>query len=459
MCSAASFARLRECRSGRRTTEPAQTFRLAQTQASFATCDHLEMSTPLRILAIAGSLRARSTNLLLLETAALLASADLRLEIFPELGNIPLFNPDRNDLPPAVATLRASIQAVDAIILSTPEYAHGLPGALKNALDWLVSGIELTDKPVVLFNASPRSVYAQAALREVLVTMGARFIDDACVTVPLTADMRTPQQLAADPAIAQPIAAALQRLSADITALAANLAAAASEPLGRALPNWQPRPLPERRSIRGRYSRIEPLDPVRHAEPLYAPLCNDSGADGFTYLPANPPADRNEWRSRLDTYAASHAASPDPLFFTLFDESGHPAGICAYLRIAPEHGSIEVGHIHLSPQLQRTRAATEIQYLLMRHAFDDLGYRRYEWKCDALNAPSRRAALRLGFRFEGIFLNAIVYRQRSRDTAWFSITDDEWPHVRRGFEAWLAPTNFDAEGRQLHSFASLRAQE
>ncbi|MDQ1453272.1 MAG: hypothetical protein QOK38_3138 [Acidobacteriaceae bacterium] len=416
------------------------------------------MSTPLRILAISGSLRDRSTNLLLLQTAALLACVDLRLEIFPELGNIPLFNPDRTGVPPAVAALRASIQAADAIILSTPEYAHGLPGALKNALDWLVSGIELTDKPVVLFNASPRSVYAQAALREVLVTLGARMLDDACVTIPLTADMRTPQQLVSDPAVAQPIAAALQRLSASITALAANRAAAASQPIGRALPKWQPRPIPERRSFSGRYSRIEPLDPIRHAEPLYASLCSDSGADGFTYLPANPPADRHEWRSRLDIYAASHGASPDPLFFTLFDESGHPAGISAYLRIAPEHGSIEIGHIHLSPQLQQTRAATEIQYLLMRHAFDDLGYRRYEWKCDALNAPSRRAALRLGFRFAGIFLNAIVYKQRSRDTAWFSITDDEWPHVRRGFEAWLAPGNFDAEGRQLQSLASLRAQ-
>ena len=106
-----------------------------------------------------------------------------------------------------------------------------------------------------------------------------------------------------------------------------------------------------------------------------------------------------------------------------------PLGSAAYLRIAPEHGSIEIGHIHLSPRLQQTRAATEIQYLLMRHAFDDLGYRRYEWKADALNAPSRRAALRLGFRFEGIFLKAIVYKQRSRDTAWFSIIDDEWPQA------------------------------
>ena len=411
------------------------------------------MGTPLRFLAIAGSLRARSTNLLLLESAAILAGTEMPLEIFPDLGRIPLFNPDRTDLPPTVATLRASIQAADAVIFSTPEYAHGLPGALKNALDWLVGGIELTDKPVVLFNASPRSIYAQAALREVLVTLGARMLEDASVTIPLTADSRTPQQLVTDAAIAQPIAAALQRLGTSITALAANSTAAASQPLGRGLPHWQPRPLPERRGFQGLYSRIEPLDPVRHGEQLYAALCNESGAAAWTYLPANPPVDRNEWRNRLENYAASH----DPLFFTLFEESGHAAGICAYLRIAAEHGSIEIGHIHLSPQLQQTRTATEIQYLLMRHAFDDLGYRRYEWKCDALNAPSRRAALRLGFRFEGIFFNAIVYKQRSRDTAWFSITDDEWPRVRRAFEVWLAPENFDADGRQLHSLASMRA--
>ena len=417
------------------------------------------MSTHLRILAIPGSLRARSTNLLLLETAALLAGADMRLEIFAQLGDIPLFNPDRTDVPPAVAALRASIESADAVILSAPEYAHGLPGALKNALDWLVSGIELTGKPVALFNASARSVYAQAALREVLVTLGASFLDRACVTVPLTADSRTPLQLAADPMIATPIATALDRLSSGIAART-NSAANASQPTGRALPNWQPRPFPERRSFRGRYcaprgNSIEPLDAAKHARALYASLCNPSDISGFTYLPANPPADIEEWRTRLENYAAGR----DPLFFTLFDESGNAAGICAYLRIAPEHGSIEIGHIHFSPELQQTRVATETQYLLMRHAFEDLGYRRYEWKCDALNAPSRRAALRLGFRFEGIFLNAVVYKQRSRDTAWFSITDDEWPRVRRGFEAWLAPENFDAEGRQLHSLASLRAQD
>jgi NAD(P)H-dependent FMN reductase/RimJ/RimL family protein N-acetyltransferase len=419
------------------------------------TCDHHSMSTPLRILAIPGSLRARSSNLLLLQTAAALAGSELQIEIFSGLAGIPPFNPDLTGIPAAVASLRASIQAADALILSTPEYAHGLPGMLKNALDWLVGGIELAGKPVALFNASARSLYAQAALRDVLATMDAHFLDDAHVTVPLIADTRTPQQLAADPTIAAPILAALRRLSASVTAIAKSSTANASQPVGRALPQWQLRPFPERRSLRGRYSHIEPLDPSAHAEPLYAALCKPADSDAFTYLPANPPADIDEWRQRLE----KHAATRDPLFFTVFDESECAAGMCAYLRIAPEHGSIEIGHIHWSPQLQQTRAATEIQYLLMRHAFDDLGYRRYEWKCDALNAPSRRAALRLGFRFEGIFLNALVYKQRSRDTAWFSITDEEWPRLRRGFGAWLAPENFDADARQLHSLAGLRAQE
>jgi NAD(P)H-dependent FMN reductase/RimJ/RimL family protein N-acetyltransferase len=413
------------------------------------------MSTPLRILGIPGSLRARSTNLLLLETVALLAPPQAQLEIFTRLADIPPFQPDTppDIRPAAVAALRQAITAADAVVFSVPEYAHGLPGVLKNALDWLVDGIEFTHKPVALFNASARSVYAQAALRETLITMGADFLNDAYLTIPLTGGVRTPQQLVTDSAIAAPITAALQHLVASLTTLAKNSATEPSQPLGRAMPHWQPRPLPQRHSFRGRYSHIDPLDASLHAEALYESLCTSSGIAGFTYLPANPPASIEEWRQRLE----KHAASQDPLFFTLFDETGRAAGLCAYLRIAPEHGSIEIGHIHLSPPLQQTRAATEIQYLLMRHAFDDLGYRRYEWKCDALNAPSRRAALRLGFRFEGIFLNAVVYKQRSRDTAWFSVIDEEWPRVRRGFEAWLAPENFDAEGRQLHSLASLRA--
>ena len=313
-----------------------------------------------------------------------------------------------------------------------------------DTLDWLVGGIELTDKPVVLFNASPRSIYAQAALRETLITLGARILEDACVTIPLTADSRTPQQLAIDAAISQPIAAALQRLAANITALATTSTTAASQPLGCALPHWQPRPLPERRGFQGLYSRIEPLDPVRHGDQLYSALCNESGAAAWTYLPANPPVDRNEWRSRLENYAAGR----DPLFFTLFEESGHAAGICAYLRIAAEHGSIEIGHIHLSPQLQQTRTATEIQYLLMRHAFDDLGYRRYEWKCDSCNAASRRAALRFGFNFEAVFCQHMIVKGRNRDTAWYAMLDTEWPSHKAAFERWLSPDNFDSEGHQ-----------
>ncbi len=415
-------------------------------------CDHHAMTTPLRILAIPGSLRARSSNLLLLETAAIVAG-DLRLEfaIFNALESIPPFNPDTTAEPSAVASMRSSIAAADAVIVSTPEYAHGVPGALKNALDWLVGGIALTDKPVALFNASARAVYAQAALREILVTMGARFVDPACTSVALLAESRTPQQLAADPAIAGPIAAALETLATRVPAEAIT----PTQPIGRALPHWQPRPRPERRSFHGRYCAIDPLDAARHADALYTALCAPSDVALWTYLSAGPPGSRVEWCHRLERYAASR----DPLFFTLLDEAGRVAGMCAYLRIAPEHGSIEVGSIHLSPRLQQTRAATEIQYLLMRRAFEDLGYRRYEWKCDAFNAPSRRAALRLGFRFEGIFLNAVVYKQRSRDTAWFSITDEEWPQVRRGFEAWLAPDNFDSEGRQLASIASLRVDK
>jgi RimJ/RimL family protein N-acetyltransferase len=226
----------------------------------------------------------------------------------------------------------------------------------------------------------------------------------------------------------------------------------ATQPVGPSLPGWQPRPHPEPRCFAGRYCRVTPLDPAAHADALYAALCSPAHHSAWTYLLTTPPADAAAWCAELE----QRAASRDPLFFTLSDEAGAPAGLASYLRIVPQHGVIEVGHIHLSPRLQQTRAATEAQFLLMRHAFDELGYRRYEWKCDALNAPSRRAALRLGFQYEGIFRNAIVYKGRSRDTAWYSITDAEWPAVRAAFENWLAPENFDAAGRQRSSLSSLR---
>jgi RimJ/RimL family protein N-acetyltransferase len=142
------------------------------------------------------------------------------------------------------------------------------------------------------------------------------------------------------------------------------------------------------------------------------------------------------------------ARQDDPLFFAIVDPSGNPIGMASYLRIAPAAGSIEVGHIHYAPALQRTRASTEAMYLMMRRAFDELGYRRYEWKCDDLNAASLRAADRLGFVYEGTFRQHTVYKGRSRDTAWYSIIDKDWPAVRRVFEAWLDPENFDERGRQ-----------
>lgn len=374
----------------------------------------------------------------------------MTVTIFPHLREIPLFQPDDSPdvLPQSVVALRAAIADANAVLFSVPEYAHSLPGAFKNALDWLVGGTECTGKPVALWNASPRSIYAHAAAREVLVTLGARFLEEASVTVSLGSEDRTAEQLAADPSIATPLTAALHRLAE----LLDDSRATVSQPVGPAVPGWTPRPHPEPRSFEGRYCRLEPIDVEAHSEALYAVLCDPANNALWTYLLRDRLDNLSDWQQRLSGYAASG----DPLYFTILDETNRPAGLTSYLRIAPEHGLIEVGNIHLSPSLQMTRAATEFQYLLLRHAFDDLGYRRYEWKCDSLNAPSRRAALRLGFQFEGIFRKAIVYKGRSRDTAWFSITDDEWPAVRTALEAWLAPENFDENRRQVRSLASFR---
>ena len=196
--------------------------------------------------------------------------------------------------------------------------------------------------------------------------------------------------------------------------------------------------------------RLEPLDPAQHEEPLYQALHAPGDPHLWDYLPYGPFG-RDEWH---DWFSAS-AASRDPLFFALTEE-GRPLGQASYLRIDPEHGVIEIGHIALGPALQRTPAATEAIYLLARHAFDDLGYRRLEWKCDALNVRSRRAAERLGFTFEGIFRQHMIVKGRNRDSAWFSIIDDEWPNRRAAFEGWLASANFDSEGRQLRSLGEMR---
>jgi RimJ/RimL family protein N-acetyltransferase len=222
------------------------------------------------------------------------------------------------------------------------------------------------------------------------------------------------------------------------------------QPIGFDVPDWRASARPPRAVMSGRYCRVEPLDAARHGPELHAAYALDRAGRMWTYLFSGPFADECEFLQWL----APRQASEDPLFFTILDAATDRAvGLASYLRIDPPHGVIEVGHLAFSPLLQRTPAATEAMYLMMKNAFD-LGYRRYEWKCDSLNAPSRRAAERLGFTFEGIFRQAIVYKGRNRDTAWYSIIDGEWPALAERFERWLDPGNFDANGRQKSSLSS-----
>ncbi|WP_163575553.1 GNAT family N-acetyltransferase [Halomonas faecis] len=232
------------------------------------------------------------------------------------------------------------------------------------------------------------------------------------------------------------------------------------QPIGDPVPGWAgATPLPDV-TLAGHRVRIDPLDAERHGDGLYAALGlpGKTPLDGpearWAYLGGVPYADR----PGFDAWLASRAASHDPRFHAIVERaSGQALGLAAYLNIVPEHGSLEVGHLHFSPHLQRTPAATEAMVLMMRHAFA-LGYRRYEWKCDALNMPSRRAATRLGFRFEGIFRQHRVVAGRNRDTAWFSILDGEWPTLEAIFERWLSPDNFDAQGSQRLSLSALTAR-
>jgi RimJ/RimL family protein N-acetyltransferase len=221
---------------------------------------------------------------------------------------------------------------------------------------------------------------------------------------------------------------------------------------------WPVEPLPSGRApscgpLQGTHVRLEPVDVEAHAESLYA-LSHARPGDAalWTYLAYGPFADRGAFARWL----AERAASDDPLFFALIDEeSGRASGMASYLNIVPAMGTIEIGHIWFAPPLQKTRAATEAIFLLMRHVFDDLGYRRLEWKCNALNEASMRAARRFGFTYEGTFRQHMVVKGRNRDTAWFSLLDREWPAVRAAFERWLALDNFDAAGRQRTSLSAL----
>jgi RimJ/RimL family protein N-acetyltransferase len=226
---------------------------------------------------------------------------------------------------------------------------------------------------------------------------------------------------------------------------------ALGQPIGEPVPGWTARPRPPLTAIEGRHCRIEPLDPDRHGASLHRAFAEDRDGRMWTYMTYGPFATLADWRA----WAEPASRSQDPMFHAILGRDGEALGVASYLRIDPANGVIEVGNIHYAPRLQRTVAATEAMFLMMRRVFAELGYRRYEWKCDSLNEPSRRAALRLGFAYEGLFRQAVVYRGRNRDTTWYAITDKEWPALAAAYQAWLDPANFDDAGRQRRSLSAL----
>lgn len=233
--------------------------------------------------------------------------------------------------------------------------------------------------------------------------------------------------------------------------MAAGTMNAYGQPVGDPLGGWSPPPSPAREAIHGRTCRLEPLDVSRHADALFAAYTEAPDGRDWTYMSAERPGDLTAYRR----FADAQQDSADPLHFAIL-AGGRPLGTAALMRIDPANGVIEVGHVLFAPRLQRTPAATEAIYLLMRRAFD-LGYRRLEWKCDSLNAPSRRAAARYGFGFEGIFSQAIVTKGRNRDTAWYAMTDRGWAVAAHAIERWLDPENFDADACQRRTLADIRA--
>ena len=221
--------------------------------------------------------------------------------------------------------------------------------------------------------------------------------------------------------------------------------------VGFPLPDWRPPPKLLRDSLTGRYCRLEPLNPERHAEELCAANALDRDGIGWSYLSYCPLVTLDDYLQWMRTSCMGE----DPFFYAILNlPDARTVGVASFMRIDAKSGAIEVGSIKYSPLLQRTRAATEAMYLMMKHAFA-LGYRRYEWKCDTFNAPSRAAAQRLGFSYEGSFRQATVYKKRNRDTAWYSIIDSEWPAINEAFTRWLAPENFDAAGQQRISLSTI----
>lgn len=213
--------------------------------------------------------------------------------------------------------------------------------------------------------------------------------------------------------------------------------------VGDVVADWSPRPWPAAVRLEGRYVAVEPLTVV-HAPALHAALCSPDDRPLWTYRPTEPPSGVPE----MEGFIAEHLDAPGMETFVLVPLGERAQGIASFMRIEPAQGQVEIAGVLYARTLQRTRAATEAIHLTMRYAFDTLGYRRYEWKCDSLNEPSRRAAARLGFTYEGRFRSHMVTKGRNRDTDWFSITAEEWPAVRAAHEAWLDPANFDADGIQ-----------
>jgi RimJ/RimL family protein N-acetyltransferase len=224
-----------------------------------------------------------------------------------------------------------------------------------------------------------------------------------------------------------------------------------SQPIGFPVKDWKRPPLPPRQAIEGRWCRLEPLNPDRHAADLFSAASPDQEGRIWTYMAYGPFHSLADYRAWIE----ATCLGDDPMFFAICRKAdGKPLGVASYLRIAPQSGSIEVGHLVFTPELKRTPIATEAMYLMMKRAFE-LGYRRYEWKCDSLNAASRAAAQRLGLSYEGIFRQATVYKGRNRDTAWYAATDAEWPELQQAYLTWLDPNNFDADGKQRKRLSEL----
>lgn len=222
------------------------------------------------------------------------------------------------------------------------------------------------------------------------------------------------------------------------------------------LSNWTGREPVRKTTLEGRYVRLEPLNAAAHGDGLYEASSCEDAAERFRWLPETPPASRDEFQPWLQ----AAQASADPLFFTVIDKAtGRIGGRQTFMRLDPANGVVEIGNIYWGPLVARRPAATEAFFLFARHAFDDLGYRRFEWKCNNRNEPSKRAAIRFGMTHEGVFRQAMVVKGENRDTAWYSIIDGEWPAIRAGFEAWLAPENFDETGGQIRRLEELRAGE